>query len=169
MRHNNRGDTIVEVMLSAVILSIVLAGSYALSSRATRLNQSSYERTRATQLVQEQAELIRTVYTENSADWQTISSVLGSESFYNCRDKQTAIPPQVGVPETNGIFYLESSATGPILHTGTYMTSSGPYYSWAARSTNNSNYDDFIIYTCWDGLSKIGHEAAGAVIRLGDR
>ena len=167
MKLNKRGDTIVEVLLSTVILSIVLAGAYSLSSRATRLNQSSYERTRASNLVQEQAELIRAIYQEDASDWLTLSVTQNYEEYYDCRNPQSPIPPDVGGSSNGGIFYLESTPTGPVIHEGEFLTSNSLYNTWAARSTDNNDYYDFYIYSCWEGLSSAGHQVSGAVVRLG--
>lgn len=58
---NQRGDTIVEVLLATSILSIVLATSYGLAIRSFRLLQQSKEYTQATLVTQEQAEAIKAI------------------------------------------------------------------------------------------------------------
>jgi prepilin-type N-terminal cleavage/methylation domain-containing protein len=59
LRLLQRGDTIVEVLVSLAIISLVLAGAYATSSRNTSLIQSSQEREQAQRLVEAQIENIR--------------------------------------------------------------------------------------------------------------
>jgi prepilin-type N-terminal cleavage/methylation domain-containing protein len=54
-----RGDTIVEVLISIAIISLVLAGAYAASSRNTSLIEAAQEREQAQRLVEAQIENIR--------------------------------------------------------------------------------------------------------------
>lgn len=171
MRQNSAGDTLVEVLLATVILSIVLAGAYSLSTRATRLNQSAYERTRATNLVQEQAELLRAV--RNSADESTWLLVKNYDttSYYDCRDEVLPIPPDVTNSAYDSFFYLNGTGTDVNTNPGTFKTTDGLYYTWVGRKDTGSNpdYIDFEIYTCWEGIGGIGNQVTGTVIRLENR
>jgi len=58
-RLRQRGDTIVEVLISIAIISLVLAGAYATSTHNTALIQSTQEREQAQRLVEAQIEAIR--------------------------------------------------------------------------------------------------------------
>ena len=175
MRRNNRGDTIIEVLLASVILSIVLAGAYSLSSRATRLNQSSYERTKASNLVQEQAELLRSVSVNDPAMWTTITA-LPTEPYYDCKPETADVSPDTSSGNHGNIFYLEGSSGSISLHVVTDINAVNDkvtedlYHTWAARSaTSTANFSDFYIYTCWEGIGDIGNQATGAVLRLETR
>jgi len=163
---NTKGDTIIEVLLASVILSIVLAGAYSLSSRATRLNQASYERTRAANLVQEQAELLRSLNKNDLVGWNDVTS-RGKQSYYDCR----APGDSVVIPDTSvykGFFYLEGDvAASSITVNDGYKDTDNIYHTWVARSNDGSEgYQDFYVYTCWEGLGTIGNQVSGAVIRL---
>jgi prepilin-type N-terminal cleavage/methylation domain-containing protein len=165
--NHTRGDTIIEVLLASVILSIVLAGAYSLSSRATRINQAAYERTRASNLVQEQAELLRAA--KSSTDISYWTEVISNtnhqpEPYYDCRAETSDVFPDIAVYD--GIFYLEDSLTA----TSGYKVSDNLYNTWVAKSLisdGSDGYVDFYIYTCWEGLGTIGDQVTGAVLRLG--
>ncbi|HEX7368403.1 MAG TPA: type II secretion system protein [Candidatus Saccharimonadales bacterium] len=54
-----RGDTIVEVLVCTAIVSLVLVGSYAIANRSMNNIQDTQEHTQALQLVQSQIEQLR--------------------------------------------------------------------------------------------------------------
>jgi prepilin-type N-terminal cleavage/methylation domain-containing protein len=56
---NQRGDTIVEVLIALSIISLVLAASYAITNRNVRASQDTQEHTQAQQVVQQQIERLR--------------------------------------------------------------------------------------------------------------
>lgn len=62
-----RGDTIVEVLISIAIVGIVLGGAYAVIDSNTRNNQAAGERTSAVKVAESQLELLRSYAGSNSA------------------------------------------------------------------------------------------------------
>ena len=58
---NIRGDTLIEVLVAITVLGTVIATTYSLSSRASRIGQASQERAEAVKLMEQQSELVRTV------------------------------------------------------------------------------------------------------------
>ncbi len=60
-RINERGDTIVEVMLSIAIIGMVLGASYATSTRALRAGRFAQEHTEALKLAESQLEKLKYV------------------------------------------------------------------------------------------------------------
>lgn len=54
-----RGDTIVEVLISVAVISLVLASAYAISNRNTSTTQDTQEHSQAQQIVQRQIESLR--------------------------------------------------------------------------------------------------------------
>jgi hypothetical protein len=59
MLRNSRGDTIIEVMMSLMIVSMALGFSYRLASNSTRIGQEAHERTEASKLAESQIELMK--------------------------------------------------------------------------------------------------------------
>ena len=60
-KRNIRGDTLIEVLVAITVLGTVIAATYSLSSRASRIGQASQERAEAVKLMEQQSELVRTV------------------------------------------------------------------------------------------------------------
>jgi Tfp pilus assembly protein PilV len=58
---NTRGDTIVEVLIAIAVVSSVLGGAFAVSSRALRGTRMSQERGEAAKMVEGQLESLRAV------------------------------------------------------------------------------------------------------------
>jgi type II secretory pathway pseudopilin PulG len=57
---NQRGDTIVEVLVAIAVVSLVLASSYAITNRNVLTSQDTQEHSQALQIAQQQVELLRT-------------------------------------------------------------------------------------------------------------
>ena len=66
-RPDQRGETLVEVVMALGILSLVLVSSYALATSAFRLGRGAGERTQAVNYLQEQAEALRAY--RDTTDW----------------------------------------------------------------------------------------------------
>jgi len=80
---NQRGDTLVEVMIAVAVLSAILASSYTLSSYAARLGRSSKEHTQAVAYAQQQAEIIQSYAIR---DWEGLVDILpvnNTDSHFN--------------------------------------------------------------------------------------
>jgi prepilin-type N-terminal cleavage/methylation domain-containing protein len=66
---NQRGDTIVEVLIAIAVISLVLAGAYATVRKSTATMQDTQERGEAQKLVEGQLELMRHYYAAKSASF----------------------------------------------------------------------------------------------------
>ena len=67
-RLDERGETLVEVIMALAILSLVLVSSYALATGTFRLGRGAGERTQAVNYLQEQAEALRSY--RNTVEWE---------------------------------------------------------------------------------------------------
>ena len=63
MIRSERGDTIVEVLITIVIVSSVLVGAYNVATRSSQSTQDASERSQALQIAQAQVEYLRTAHT----------------------------------------------------------------------------------------------------------
>ncbi len=101
-RIDQRGETLVEVVMALGILSLVLVSSYALATGTFRLGRGAGERTQAVNSLQQQAEALRS-YRDDAVDWQTFVQGIGSytgaaaqgPSF--CMVKTQLAPPVSGM------------------------------------------------------------------------
>lgn len=156
------GDTLVEVLLSTVVLSIVLAGAYTLSSRATRINQAAFERTQVSNYIQQQAELLR-----NFRDTQNIDT-----TWEDIKAKATPTVPAVDCSTLDLVaigashpdaFVLDSAGVNnfagslPFGGTGAY---------WVEALDVNDSYLDFTVSACWEAIGAGGQQQSGLVLRL---
>ena len=86
LKRDQSGDTLVEVLLATVVLSIVLAGAFSLSTRALRINQTATERTEVVNKMREQAEALSYVANNRdslAAEWQDIKNISSTNrTFY---------------------------------------------------------------------------------------
>lgn len=74
---NERGDTLIEVIIATVIIGTILLSAYTLSTKAFQVGQSAKERTQAAQLMQRQAEGIRALR-DNAASWDAFYAQINS-------------------------------------------------------------------------------------------
>ena len=93
-RPDERGETLVEVVMALAILSLVLVSSYALATGSFRLGRGAGERTQAVNYLQEQAEALRS-HRKRSANWgafaQTVQLYDGSSAGRTfCMKKNSA-------------------------------------------------------------------------------
>jgi prepilin-type N-terminal cleavage/methylation domain-containing protein len=163
------GDTLIEVMLAIVVLSMVLTGAYQSTTSSLRIGQNSIERTQASNVMSSQAEALRTLRDQQGTNataasvWNTVSS------------KVTSITPSTTVCNTNGgtpttgsnPFWINTSGT--ITSTdGTHTTGYLKYWVESYRASGaTTNYIDFYIRGCWQGIGNdAGVQNTGIVIRL---
>lgn len=162
---NNRGDTIVEVLIAIALVSAILIGAYSLSNKATQTNQLAYERSRAADFVKEQSEYLRAARQENRTVWADITNANTHPliaTFYNCK----TTPADNNLTNTlDGEFYLSGDASGLTVNDSVKVTND-LYYTWIARKTDGDGYYDFYVYTCWEGMGSIPHQSSGTVVRL---
>ncbi|HSX43099.1 MAG TPA: prepilin-type N-terminal cleavage/methylation domain-containing protein [Candidatus Saccharimonadales bacterium] len=119
---NERGDTLVEVLIAMAIISLVLVGAYVTSNRNAATLQATQEREQAQRVVEAQLELLRNSGTITSGN--CFDPISGSQtSGAGCDIKSST---------TNSGATYKLSITGPV----------GGVYTVMARWTSlNSNTD----------------------------
>ncbi len=171
-KNNQRGDTLVEVLLATVIFSIVISASFALVNRSSRINQVSSERSEAASLMQTQAETLRLYRDLGDANpvWDLIqtekvqSTSPTTNNCFNFLDGVDASPSQ-----SASFFFDEDSNRqdfSPILANGNFDR----YYIWiegySSGDTVNDDLVDFYVHACWQGPGGTGPQQASLVYRL---
>ena len=66
MNRDQRGDTIVEVLICIAVIALVLVGAFAVSNHSAQTVQDSAEHTQAQQILQGQIESLRAYVTANA-------------------------------------------------------------------------------------------------------
>lgn len=160
-----RGETIVEVLLATVILSVILAAAYTLSNRATRIGQSSIERTEAVNMVESMTEVLRGVSSVRGDAWNEIIN-----DMQNTNAPSYADPNVCGPTAGNTSFYLDIENVSnledeSLVEVGEYED--GLFQVWIeAYSPSSQSYIDFHVRACWEGISGASIERVVAVLRV---
>ncbi len=128
LNKQQKGDTIVEVLIALAIIGAVIAGAYATATRSIRLTQQSQERTRATKLAEQQLEAIRSIASSGDANSQII---------YGSSDGFCVANPDAGSSDT--VAQFDASATIPQNEQDAILTSGDPDGNYPAACL----YDDF--------------------------
>jgi Tfp pilus assembly protein PilV len=166
LKRTERGDTIVEVLLATVVISIVIAGAYTLTNRATRINQTALERTTATNLVRQQIEFIRGMQTYGRSDaaWSEIENnyaVNAVPSYSNCQPSGGSRP--FGLDMNRG---YDDAATVVDYDFG---SDTNLFKTWVEAHQPSADYVDFHVRVCWEGIGQtgdLGIQRAVSMLRL---
>jgi Tfp pilus assembly protein PilV len=70
---NNRGDTIIEVLISIAVIGAVMGGAYATANKNTKINQASQERLVAIKIAESQLERLKAAADTNAENLFTHS------------------------------------------------------------------------------------------------
>lgn len=97
-RFNDRGDTIVEVLICAAIITLILSAAFNSSRDSLFQFQQAQERGEATKVIEEQAERLRASASLNTASTSGVFSAAASGNF--CVNATLAVQP---APCLNGV------------------------------------------------------------------
>lgn len=165
MRLDQRGDTIIEVLLSTVVISIVIAGAYTLTNRATRINQTALERTTVSNIMREQIELIRGARTAGPETdvWTEVSGLVstgGGPDYDNCTAPSNAFYMSPDLDNyRDDSFVLDYD--GSINYGNFFRVWVEGYQPTAA-----SGYIDFHVRACWEGIGGEEDQRSSLVMRI---
>jgi len=176
--YKQRGDTLVEVLMSLVVLSMVIVGAVTLMNRGLQSAQIALEHSQARQEVNSQIELLRYLrdqYSVNSAGadgvtWRNVitSSNTAATNYDGCT---------VTAAKTGTAFYLERVSGvvqrtnfNPALTPTTYATAGRGLWVETTQSTGvTPAYVDIVVRACWTGAgSSGGQQQTVTAVRLYD-
>lgn len=133
LQRNQRGDTIVEVLISIAVISLILGGAYVTTNNSLRAERGAQERTDASKLVESQIEALK-----NLAD--TGNTAMFNTSGFCITDGAT-ISTSVSTNNT-----CKFNATG-----SNNNTTQPVYYINITRNVNT-----FTITNTWDSIENSG-------------
>lgn len=125
---SNKGDTIIEVLISIAILSTILVGAYVSVNRANMIIRDSQERLKALNIAQTQIESLVSWYKTNSSSNICPQQLIGSN---NCSQTNFCINT------TNIIAEVSSNC---------YVASNDILASPQAKSTSTTNQPPFYYH-----------------------
>lgn len=163
MAYNERGDTLVEVLMSIVVLSIVVVGAVTLMVRGLGAAQNAVEHSAARQEVNGQMELLRYLrdkFIANNASPEAAQwSAIVSGSNGNITDYSSGCSV---TPAKAGTAFYVGNANGTVTRTNfdaslkpvTFATAGRGMWIEARPSTGVSPaYVDFVIRACWEAAN----------------
>jgi type II secretory pathway pseudopilin PulG len=152
---SQRGDTIIEVLLATVVISVVIAGAYTLTNRATRINQTAFERTIVTNYMQAQIEKARAARIFSSGDSGLWRDVL---------DKETSTAPDYsGCNPGSEAFYIDGDTVMGFSGSPNF---DGLYRIWLEAYAPTTDYIDIHVRACWQGIGGEAEQRSALVMRM---
>lgn len=147
-----RGDTIIEVLLAMTLLTLILFTSWGLVNRATQLNLAARKRIDMVNQLKEQAEILKVKYASNKGSLVTMTDELKVQASNaavpvstNYKTNFCSQPENVGGASSAG-FHFNTSAEA--VNQGKKIDENGSSFVWIER-VNGSGYSDFYIRGCW--------------------
>lgn len=174
--YKQRGDTLVEVLMSLAVLSMVIVGAVMLMNRGLQSAQIALEHSQSRQEVNRQIEFLRYLrdqYSINSAgtDGSTWRSIItGSNATQTNYDGCSVTAGKTG-------FYLQR--TGGVVQRTNFDSSLSPTTHaiagrglWVETATSNGvtpAYVDVVVRACWQGTGSTGgQQQTVTAVRLYD-
>jgi len=186
MVRNQRGDTLVEVLMSIVILGLVIVGSITIMNRGLAAGQLALEHSEVRQDVNSQLQMLqilRDQYAQsatstNGLEWAAIIAA-SNEQPVDYTTACTVTPTKVA-----SAFYVQNTGTqikknafDPLLKPAVTATPGQGMWIESVRSHEDpvipSNsirpaYVDFVVRACWQGSGAAGQQQTVTGVRLYD-
>lgn len=181
MGRNERGDTLVEVLLSMIVLSVVLVGASTIINTGMRNALNAVEHTQVRNVIGGQGELLR--YLRDSAtpsgtdaissawkdiqnnftnanaasDTNTCEPAGGKQAFYvDALITSASQPPTITIKNFNPSEQPETYA----------LPGKGMWIEAVRPAGVNPPYIDFHIRACWGGLGASSMQQSNTIVRL---
>ena len=133
---NQRGDTIVEVLISIAVISLILGGAYVSTNSSLQGTRAAQERSDALKVTESQLEAVKSMALSNP------------NALF-------------GAPTANGTtFCVSNNAIVSATNAGCKVNAAGtattaqPAYNIAVTRTTNTTTTTFVIKTTWDTQKK---------------
>lgn len=124
-----RGDTIVEVLISIAIVSLILGGAFVATNRSLVSTRDAQERSDGLKLVESQLEQLKNLATTDP------SKIFGTAPAAYCISSSSVVVSTDNVCKVNAA--------------GSYVAGSTPQYNLSISRTGNI----FSISNTWDGVT----------------
>ncbi|MGD8374057.1 MAG: prepilin-type N-terminal cleavage/methylation domain-containing protein [Candidatus Woesebacteria bacterium] len=178
---SQRGDTLVEVLMAVVILSLVIVGAITMMSRGLSAAQIAVEHTQVRQSINGQTEMLRYLrdaylLDKNGSAAQAWESLFSGSSLY-ANNVPSSYGGACAVTANKTGFYLEQS--GSNVNVIAFDSANKPttvalpgqgLWIEATRSASGISpaYVDFQIRACWQGVGSSAEQQTVTVERLYD-
>jgi prepilin-type N-terminal cleavage/methylation domain-containing protein len=180
-RKSQRGDTLVEVLMAIVVLSIVIVGAITVMSRGLKASQLSVERTQVRFQINAQTELLRYLRDSYSRDpasaaAQTWVSLFSGAPTYANTTSTAYNDVACGVTSGKTGFYLTQTAGVVAANQFNFANKPTTYALpgqglWVEMTRSvaiSPAYVDVVFRACWSGIGDSTDQQAVTAIRLYD-
>lgn len=178
---SQKGDTLVEVLMAVVVLSLVIVGAITMMARGLSAAQIAVEHTQVRQSINAQTEMLRYLRDayltdKNGTAAQTWVSMFSGSPVY-ANNNLSSYSETCAVSANKNGFYLEQS--GSDVNIVSFNSSNKPatvalpgqgLWVEATRSASGISpaYVDFQIRACWQGVGSSAQQQTVTVERLYD-
>lgn len=158
---NQRGDTIVEVLLATALLSGILFTSWSIVNRASQISLAARQRVAMVDQLKEQAEIITSYYSANGGKAAVSQGKFGSETMNatgnsSIQDNPCDASRASATLETNGVdpvgsYYFDTDATLENQMKSINVDAYDNAKVWVQRVPVGSPVQayDYYIQACW--------------------
>lgn len=172
-----RGDTLVEVLMAVVIISVVIVGAITMMNRGLMAAQVALEHSQVRLSINGQIDMLRYARERFIETGSTSVSAQQWSAIITATDLQPIVYDDTcNVSGSKQPFYMTTSASN--VYRNTYTASSPdtvaiPGSGLWIESVNSPNgvkpaYTDFVIRACWQGSGSTGRQRTVTAVRLYD-
>lgn len=181
-RSDERGDTLIEVLLALTVFGVVVVGAFALMNRGVAQMYDAMERSEVRMLINSQTEMLTYMRDEHLRQLKHQSDP--SQQYDATADSswvtiQHLPPPPSGIPalsscETANAFWVGtdlSVTNSSIIGTSDAFPSpgNGIFVQKISGSGGGQPYIDFYVKACWRQNSTTQTQVLSTVVRLYDK
>ena len=148
LKKQNKGDTIVEVLICLAILGFIMTLAYSVSTRSLQNIRRAQERIEALKIAEGQLELLKTIQKNSSGNFTGIAAYVADTPFCITTTGSNPSPVTFNAPidawdpEISNVTEFKYPA-------GCKDLGPGGLYNVAIVSPNNSDGGTFTVYVRW--------------------
>ena len=171
-QRQQRGDTIVEVMVAFAVFTLVAMGAITVMNRGIQMTERSLEITLVRQQIDAQAEILRYARDTTSPAWTTIRSSSVTTSGDSCPDTPPSEAFIASVSSAGAVTYTRfATVTGTFLKPETYSRftiedTPKAYGMWVVPVRVSADAYDMYIRACWYAPGDKAPTTLGTIVRL---
>lgn len=138
LRHESRGDTLVEVIVAFTVFTLVAVGTSSIMNRGVAIAEQSLETTLVRQQIDAQAALLRYARSIDSSVWQTIRTQAATMPTIPDTSPDTC---SATAPAGSFMLSVDTSGGDGTLTYHELTTTPSPYSPAAVNSTFDASYN----------------------------
>jgi Tfp pilus assembly protein PilV len=171
--NRQKGDTLVEVLMSIAVLGLVVIGSITVMNRGLSSGQTALEHSQVRLLVNSQYEMLKRLRDDYIANPDSELGQLWHQivTSSNSSNPSYADDCTIGAGKQGTAFYLDQQGSSVVVtpYTSTAIPSGVPAAGaglWIESSKSTTflpPYMDFVIRACWQGIGGVNQRTVTAV------